>query len=92
MAKSATHFQPTVDTFGELTLRARRLGSYFTDTTWTGAYNGIDRKALTNTLIMVVFLLGFAAALTGLFAFDQMAFEGAQQTQAYYGGVPLDYN
>ncbi|ESQ89600.1 hypothetical protein ABAC460_12080 [Asticcacaulis sp. AC460] len=93
MAKSATHFQPTTDTFGELTLRARRFGSYFTSTAWDSLSAGIDRKALTHTLIMVLFLAGFLAALAGLFVFDQMAFGAEQPSQVYYGGVSLiDYN
>jgi hypothetical protein len=93
MAKSATHFQPTTDTFGELTLRARRFGSYFTTTTWDSLAAGIDRKALTNAMIMALFLAGFFALLTALFVLDQAAFEGVQPTQTYYGGVSLiDYD
>lgn len=93
MAKSATHFQPTIDTFGELTLRARRFGAYFTTTPWDNLAASIDRKALTNTMIMVLFLVGFFAFMTGLFVFDQMAFSDVQPTQVYYGGTALiDYN
>ncbi|EGF90568.1 hypothetical protein ABI_35920 [Asticcacaulis biprosthecium C19] len=40
----------------------------------------------------MLFLAGFFAALAGLFVFDQMAFEGVQTSQVYYGGVALDYN
>lgn len=93
MAKSATHFHPTTDTFGELTLHARRFGSYFTTTTWDGFSAGVDRKALTNTVIMVLFLLGFFAGLAGLFVVDQLAFQDVSASQVYYGGVGLiDYD
>ncbi|ESQ75462.1 hypothetical protein [Asticcacaulis sp. AC402] len=93
MAKSVTHFQPTIDTFGELTLHARRFGYSFKPTIWGGLATGVDRKALTNILIMVLALAGFFAVLAGLFVFDQMAFEGPQPDQVNYGGTSLiDYN
>lgn len=98
MAKSATYFQPTVDTFGDLSVRARRLGSRLIATTWApnwdDVYDRVDHKALSNTLIMVAFLLSFALFVVGIFAFDQIMFENAAQavSTSYYGGVPLDYN
>ncbi|MBW8881683.1 MAG: hypothetical protein JF615_09760 [Asticcacaulis sp.] len=96
MAKSATHFHPTTDTFGDLTLHARRIGSRFLTVTWSGVHTGIDRAAQSQTLVGIGFLLAFVLFLTSLMLVDQALFTHARDSyepaQSYYGGVALDYD
>lgn len=94
MAKSATHFQPTTDTFGELTFHARRLGARFLTADWTGVRSGVDRRSLINLLSGIAFVLAFVTFLAGIAIVDQSMFTAKQDTasQTYYGGVPLDYD
>lgn len=84
-AMTANRFQPTVNSFGELTLHhtpARRPRRVFA---------GIDVRRHYPLLLGWAFTAVFLAGLGSLYALDRAAFADHDRP-AIYGGVQLDYD
>lgn len=73
---AAQHFEPTTDSFGQLTLRAHRS----------------VRALPINLLIALAFLSAIIMAITGIVVADSAIFTHDHAQTVYYGGVPLDYD
>ncbi|ESQ94247.1 hypothetical protein [Asticcacaulis benevestitus] len=73
---TAEHFEPTTDTFGQLTLHARHK----------------VRALPINLLIALAFLSAIILAITGIVMADSAMFTHYHAQTVYYGGVPLDYD
>lgn len=73
---SAVHFEPTTDTFGQLTLplHAHRQASNI------------------NLLMVLAFVAALIVALFVIGMVDSAVFEHAHNSTTYYGGVALDYD
>lgn len=94
MARSATFFQPTTVSFGDLTLHGRGAPADGLSPVWSGLRFGQIRLVLTrNFIIGLLFMLSFVVATAGVYVADQAAFATQGQPVAtVYGGVPLDYD
>jgi hypothetical protein len=73
---TATHFEPTTDTFGQLTLHAGHK----------------VRALPINLLIALAFLSALILAITGIVVADSAIFTHDHAQVVYYDGVPLDYD
>ncbi|ESQ84265.1 hypothetical protein AEAC466_07845 [Asticcacaulis sp. AC466] len=73
---TAARFQPTTDSFGQLTLHAER---------------GM-RALPINFLLVVAFIAVFVFGLMGLAAFDKAVFTPSHVQPSVYEGVVLDYD
>ena len=86
MATIATPFKPTIDGFGQLTLRAAQAQHDIL----TGAWDCVRPfKPSRNMMIDIGFVAACVVAMTGLLAFDQSAF-AYHDLPTYYGGVAID--
>ena len=73
---TAAHFEPTTDTFGQLTLHAHRN----------------VRALPINLLIALAFLSAIILSIAGIVIADSALFTHDHAQTVYYGGVPLDYD
>ncbi len=80
---SASLFQPTTNSFGQLTLHHGRRRA----AAWAGVQLGRHRYLLIGWAFATVFLAGLGT----LYALDQAVF-AANDRPAVYGGVALDYD
>lgn len=71
-----SHFEPTTDNFGRLTLKTHRGTQILPD----------------NFLIVLTFFAVLILAITGLAFADKAVFTHDAAGATYYGGVPLDYD
>ncbi len=86
MATIATPFKPTIDGFGQLTLRAAQAHG----NALAGAWGRVRLpKPSRNMMIAVGFIAACVVAASGLFAIDHSAF-AHHDLPTYYGGVAID--
>ena len=82
---TAQHFQPTTQSFGELTLhrpRARRMPSI----------KALDLSRHYQLILGWVFAVVFLAGLGTLYALDHAAFASSDHPPVVYSGVVVDYD
>lgn len=83
---SSALFKPYTDNFGSLTLHATFLGDSITATPE-------KHQERVNLLILIACLLTLVTAAVGIYTADQMVFAQREHAaNAYYGGVPIDYD
>ncbi|MEI9905248.1 MAG: hypothetical protein WDN06_15815 [Asticcacaulis sp.] len=82
-ATTATRFQPTIHSFGELTLRPARMRRL-------PSFAGINLSRHYPLLLGWAFTAVFLAGLGSLYALDSAAFAQHDRPVIYYGGVALD--
>lgn len=84
---ASVQFQPTIENFGDLNLRATHVAS-------TARKPGVSlerHRATTHFLAGFVFILGFMTCLSALYVADQALFASSHMT-ADVSDMSVDYN